>query len=509
MAMSFQIADINFVAYITAETKRPSPRCEEGALWQFLYSFSDIYEVQRHTISTDPDWQFRLQQQASFLASKLDSDSNRIFGSGEAAEFLDPLREFFTGYDLYVLLIPDESGQAPDIIDMYENFVYQSRVNILVLRPYRVGSFVNVVDPFPAIQALASMPISPPAAVFWTKLGSAVAMSSADAAEFFRKAVATKNATEKSVNKNIEREARSRAARTILHISDLHFGDVTANARKNYLKQHLSRVVPLVDRVVISGDLFDQPKAEMREIFDEFRTDIESWSPKTPIIVPGNHDVRKSGNQFKGIGENTDHFMDTGFQPLVIDHDLQVVFFCFNSCEGGDFATGLISPQQRTSRGTAFEKLIKETPEAVDYSRVAVVHHHPYKYDSKPTVFYEKVLRMLSSKEDRFISFENADEFLQWCAARDVSLILHGHKHIPHVVMANITVRQKPRNIMIVGCGSSTGVENKPMCYDLVSLDPITKRWTVSFYSDPTGDGSGFDLQNVTLDFRTELPRRE
>ena len=192
----------------------------------------------------------------------------------------------------------------------------------------------------------------------------------------------------------------------------------------------------------------------------------------------------------------------------MVDEDLEVVFFCFNSCEGGNFATGWVSESQRISRGSLFERLMRERPAIAHYVRVAVVHHHPYTYASEPTVFYEKILNLLSKREDRFVAFQNADEFLAWCGARDVSLVLHGHKHVPHVVRANIVVRDKPKEILIVGCGSTTGVENKPMCYDIVSLDPSTRKWGVIFYSDPTGDGAGFDPQNVTLDLRTALPEQ-
>ena len=95
------------------------------------------------------------------------------------------------------------------------------------------------------------------------------------------------------------------------------------------------------------------------------------------------------------------------------------------------------------------------------------------------------------------MEFENADEFLKWCSARGVSLVLHGHKHVP---------RQKIGldDMLIVGCGSTTGVENSPMCYDVVTVDPNTARWSVSFYHDPNADGSGFKVQNVTLDSSPE-----
>ena len=252
---------------------------------------------------------------------------------------------------------------------------------------------------------------------------------------------------------------------------------------------------------MISGDLFNEPKAELRSLFDEFHLDLISLTQKAPIIIPGNHDLRRSGNELFGVGRNSDQFVDLPFEPIVPDDDLKAVFFCFNSCEGGNFATGHVSEKQRLERGASFERLVRQSPKIKDYSRIAVVHHHPYTYSSEPTVLYEKMLAWFSKKEDRFVAFENADEFLNWCGARDVSLILHGHKHVPHVIMAQLEIRQRQREVMIVGCGSSTGVEQKPMCYDIITLDPNTRRWTTTFYYDPSGDGAGFDSQNVTLDF--------
>ena len=510
MGATFDLQHINFISYISSEIRRPAPRCERSVLRDFLYSIS--YEIEDNIISTDEGRREGLRQTATALLKQVDEKNAAVVTQAEVAEVLAPLRDFFTGYHLYVLLIPTKNDERL-MRDTYDTFVFRSQVDVLVLMPKNTGTFVNIVDPFPALQALADAPIVPPAAVFWSKSGAAVALSMSEASWFFREnfafdsKYAPKNPDHDYVDSVISYKARDRKPKTILHISDLHFGDSVANKRRSYIKQHLGGVVARTDRIVISGDLFDQPRAEMRQVFEEFRSDLTAWTKKDPIIIPGNHDVRESGNRIRGIGANSEVFVDSGFVPIVIDDDLEVVFFCFNSCEEGNFARGFVSEQQRTSRGTAFEKLIRERPETKQYLRVAVVHHHPYTYDSKPTVFYEKALNFFSKKEDRFIAFKNADEFLAWCGARDVSLILHGHKHVPHVVMASITVRQKPREIMIVGCGSTTGVEKKPMCYDIISVDPRTKRWNVTFYSDPTGDGSGFDLQNVTLDFRTELPR--
>src|SRR5262245_7243320 len=55
---------------------------------------------------------------------------------------------------------------------------------------------------------------------------------------------------------------------------------------------------------------------------------------------------------------------------------------------------------------------------------------------------------------------------LSWCAERGVSLILHGHKHVPHHVQATISAGSREHSMVVVGCGSTTGAEARPLCYD-------------------------------------------
>jgi Calcineurin-like phosphoesterase len=516
MGALFELEHINFVGYITAEKPLVAPRCDEATLWAFLVSFGSPQEVARHTVSNDKKWQSGLVGAAGKSLSSLNSGSNRILSEREVAMHLDPLRTFFTGYAVDCLVIPPPADQdfpyadrrdSSGATDAFQHFVAHSALDILVLMPHTTGPFVNVIDPFPPLRALVANPAQLPCGVFWMPSGEAVAMPLPDAREFFERHIAKGENSDKyrhHLRSVIAGEAKRRAAKRILHISDLHFGDDAANRRKAYLKEHLRNVVSKVDRVVVSGDLFDEPDEKFRGIFDEFDADLKGLTPKTPILIPGNHDVRKSGNAVFGFGRSADQFIGVRFEPLIIDDDLRTVFFCFNSCEGGNFATGYVSEKQRVDLGTAFERLLHERPHVAHYSRISVVHHHPYTYESAPTVFYEKIMSMFSSREDRFVAFENSDQFLNWCGSREISLILHGHKHVPHVIMADINVREQQRKILIVGCGSSTGVENKPMCYDIVSLDPVTKRWNVVFYSDP-GDGSGFAPQNVTLDLRTAV----
>jgi hypothetical protein len=36
-----------------------------------------------------------------------------------------------------------------------------------------------------------------------------------------------------------------------------------------------------------------------------------------------------------------------------------------------------------------------------------------------------------------------------------------------------------------------------PICYDIIAIDPATKRWNVLFYHDERGDRSDIGVQNV------------
>ena len=255
MGASFDIQHVNFISYITAEGKRRAPRTEEGILLQFLYSLGNQEEIQKHTISTQSNWQAELQQTASNLGNSLAYGGHEILDERQVAKLLDPLRKYFTGYQLYVLLVPSPNQPArwerkSSYIDqLFEKFVHTAKTDILVLMPYGTQEFINIVDPFPALQALAATPLEPPVALFWTKADAAVAMPLQDAEKFFDKNVANASVTEAKLNRAIAAEAKNRTGKRILHISDLHFGDPIANRRRNYLKQHLTDLASKVDQV--------------------------------------------------------------------------------------------------------------------------------------------------------------------------------------------------------------------------------------------------------------------
>jgi len=307
------------------------------------------------------------------------------------------------------------------------------------------------------------------------------------------------------VDEILRRSASSQRARRILHLSDFHFGTRDAARRRAWLKERLAHVLPTVDRVVVTGDLFDEPKEAFRELFDDFRSDVENIAHKGLLVIPGNHDVRKKGNAWWRWGRNSEYISDLQWTPVVFDDELKVAFISFNSSSTGNFARGTVTETQRRDRGIRLDKELRKRPEVADYLKVALVHHHPYAYGSQPTALYEKLMAELFGGEEKFIAFEEAQDFMQWCATRGVSLVLHGHKHVPHVASVHFSSQGKTQEITVVGCGSSTGVDGKPMCYDIITMDASSKKWNVLFYHDPKGDGSGFSLQSVAVDVRQPM----
>jgi hypothetical protein len=502
----FEIDHANFVGYLTADHRAIAPRADCQALRLFLESLSYANGLISSTMGTQDDWTHKIADAARRERNEVPWE-DRVLDSVEVSKRLDPLRSYFSGYPLYAMVIPSGSREEDQkSFRFFTEAAVGSHSNALILMPEeRPGKLTSVVDPFPALRVLAENPIKPPLVVFWTPLQSSCVLPLHKAFDFFRRELIwALDSDTRAVDQLITEVATKQRSKRILHLSDLHFGTPEAARRRRWLKGQLARELPSIDRVVITGDLFDNPKEALRESFDEFRTDIEKFTGSKMLVIPGNHDVRSSGNALGRLGRNSEYVTDLRWDPVAIDRNLETVFFSFNSSESGNFAKGAVNERQRLDRSSLFDTEEQQDPSIARFLKIALVHHHPYAYDTKPAAVYEKILAGLFGGEDRFVAFDGADEFMAWCAARGISLVLHGHKHVPHWVEANIPIRGRSHNVVVVGCGSTTGAGGRPMCYDIIAMDPATKRWSVLFYHDERGDGSGFGLQNVTLDLRAD-----
>jgi 3',5'-cyclic AMP phosphodiesterase CpdA len=288
-----------------------------------------------------------------------------------------------------------------------------------------------------------------------------------------------------------------------LHLSDLHFGTSQALQNQAYLSAHLKTKLDSFHRVIMTGDLFDNPKKRDALAFRNFRADLEASTGKEVIIVPGNHDQKIYGNTFLGFGRKLRELTKLEWSSLVVDDELQCVFYCFDtSRDAQHYARGKVTREQMIEVATLFETKIVKKPKIKDYLSVALIHHHPYSFNAKTETPLQKGLKAIGLSDEGFLKMEDADEFLSWCAGRRVSLILHGHKHVPRHVKDRIkwTHGKKSdwREVTAVGCGTSLGAEGMPMSYNVLEWSPTSQKWSASFFSDP-GLGTGFEEIYVAL----------
>lgn len=499
MGYAFQAKHSNLVSFLVHRKAKP-PRSTKREVEEFLLSLAaPTIDLGEALISgLDGSWQQQIQEVSHKILGDLERLPDSPLPNAKVTAKLYPLARYFGSFSLFsLLLVGDEDEQGDQIATgFFREAAIASGEHGLFLKPEGFTGNLSFLDPLPSITAFSATPAEYPSVAFWTPTGQAVVLTLEDGKHFYWKQLqpildGSKNILQ-SLASAISKKGSERKGKTILHLSDLHLGAPSVAAKRQYLKASLRSVSERADRVVLTGDLFDNPTAELRTQFDEFRADLEIFTKDNIVIIPGNHDVRLHGNKFGGFGESYKAFSNL-WQPTVVDDEMKAMFLCFDSCEEGSFATGRVSAEQRLAVAGQIEAQTNKNADLLEYTKIALVHHHPLPFDSEPeaTALYQRAIQAVFPP-DKFLAFENAEEFNVWCAKRDVSLILHGHKHAPRQTWTD-------DGILVVGCGSTTGVDDAPMCYDLVTLDPDSQAWSVSFFHDEHADGGGFQLQSISL----------
>ena len=192
--------------------------------------------------------------------------------------------------------------------------------------------------------------------------------------------------------------------RSIVHISDIHFGDADSGVVEG-LVEKIAGLHP--DLVVVSGDLTQRARTKQ---FKQAR-DFLSRLPQPHLIVPGNHDVPLY-NVF-------DRFLKplTKFKKYITDdlspefHDAELAVFGINTARSLTIKGGRVSEEQ-------VERLLRRL-EPIDESKVKmIVTHHPFDlpegFDDDDIVGGAKTVmpRLVESGADIFLA---------------------GHLHVSHI----------------------------------------------------------------------------
>ena len=189
--------------------------------------------------------------------------------------------------------------------------------------------------------------------------------------------------------------------RTIVHVSDLHFGRIDP-AILDPLAALVAAIRP--DVVVASGDLTQRARKDQ---FQEARAYMDRL-PKPQVVVPGNHDVplyRVWERFFDPLGKYKRHF-DDDLEPDFIDDEIAVIGI--NTARSLTFKNGRINDEQIESIRRRFAPLGEGRTKIV-------VTHHPFDLPDEPEKSEELVGRAKAAM----------DAFSR-CG---VDLLLAGHLH--------------------------------------------------------------------------------
>jgi 3',5'-cyclic AMP phosphodiesterase CpdA len=204
----------------------------------------------------------------------------------------------------------------------------------------------------------------------------------------------------------------------IMHIFDLHFGKHQP-LLVNSLKERVAALK--TDLVVCSGDVADDTKPELTEdarmLLDELATLCTGNTEPRLIVVPGNHDMRKSGWLYKSLvngyakafGEReTDHYYEAE----------NVWVFGFDSAQQGKAGGSGYITDEDLARFHARYDTLSNHPGFAQAFKIVVVHHHPLPVNWD------------HDGSDRWLTMTNAGKFLSAVLFRKIDLVLHGHEHL-------------------------------------------------------------------------------
>ncbi len=195
--------------------------------------------------------------------------------------------------------------------------------------------------------------------------------------------------------------------RSILHISDVHFGPPHRAELSQAVLAMVAERLPTL--VVISGDLTQRAKPAQ---FRQARAFVDAITALVPaLVVPGNHDVpmyRVWERVFAPFGAYRRHFANE-LEPVFRDDGLLVVGI--NTAFNWTLKEGRI----KLRRLLEVAKILDETPESV--SKVVVAHHHLI---PPPNFGTQHVLG-------------NAYEAIDLFSQAGVDLVLSGHLHQAYI----------------------------------------------------------------------------
>lgn len=194
--------------------------------------------------------------------------------------------------------------------------------------------------------------------------------------------------------------------RTLLHLSDLHFGRIDANVI-DPLRRAINESRP--DLIAISGDFTQRAR---RSQFADARAFIDSLETKT-LVVPGNHDIPLYDvvERLAAPLVRYRKYISNNLEPEYMDDELIVLGINTARSMIFPFGEGRINEAQ-------VDRVVQRLAAVPPHLLRVIVTHHPF--DLPPGVHQRRLLGRSAMAMERL-------------AASNADLFLSGHLHISHV----------------------------------------------------------------------------
>ena len=233
--------------------------------------------------------------------------------------------------------------------------------------------------------------------------------------------------------------------RTLVHLSDLHFGRI-APAVLQPLRRCLEEIAP--DLVVVSGDLTQRARASQ---FRAARAYLDTL-PQPQLVVPGNHDVPlyNVAARFLAPLRNYRRIVTGDLEPAFVDEEVAVVGV--NTARSFTFKGGRINEEQVA----AVKARLCALPETVTK---VLVTHHPFDVPEH-------------QDEDGHL-VGRARMAMQQLASCGADLLLAGHLHEAHVGHTANRYSIPGLSALIVQAGTATSTRTRETTnsFNLLHLD--------------------------------------
>lgn len=220
--------------------------------------------------------------------------------------------------------------------------------------------------------------------------------------------------------------------RTIIHLSDLHFGRVD-QALLGPLHDLIHSIAP--DVLVVSGDLTQRARVEQ---FEEARAFLDTL-PGPQIVVPGNHDISLY-NVFRRFVKPLDRFkryITEDLDPVYMDEEIAVLGV--NTARSLTIKDGRLNREQVAGIQAQLQGLDRKL------TRI-VVTHHPF---DLPETFEEKNL------------VDRAAMAMEVFAECGVDVLLAGHMHVSHAASTASRYQIDAYAALVVQAGTATSTRGR------------------------------------------------